>query len=322
VNALEEAMKPEDGASLLNDVAAFVRRFVVMSDAARDAMALWGAQTHAFDAAEATPYLHVSSPEKESGKTRLLEVAELITARGLLTGGTTAAALARTVAEQPPPTLLLDETDNTFKRDPQYVATLTGILNSGYRRGGQTLLCLPPNWAPTLLPVFAPKAFAGIGRLPDTVASRSIRIELKRRAPDENVERFRLRDVKADAEPLRNRLDAWATQHKEALAGARPEVPDELSDRAADVWEPLLAIADLAGGDWPERARRAALELSAGGDSEDDSVGVQLLAHIRDRFPDEKITCADLVVAKPETGRYQLAHRSPCAAFQRGREPA
>jgi hypothetical protein len=138
-------------AATLDALAGYLRRYMVMSDGQRDAVALWVFHTHAFAAAEATPYLHVTSAERESGKTRLLEVLELVVARPLKTGGTTAAALARAVAKDPPPTMLLDETDNAFRRDREYVAALLGILNDGYRRGGQTLLCLPPKWEPTFL---------------------------------------------------------------------------------------------------------------------------------------------------------------------------
>lgn len=273
-----------DLARTLDDLAGFLRRYVVMSDAQRDAVTLWTFHTHALEAAEATPYMHATSAERESGKTRLLEALELVAARPLKTGGTTAAALARAVAQDPPPSMLLDETDNAFKRDREYVAALLGILNDGYRRGGRTLLCLPPKWEPSLLPVFAPKVVAGLGALPDTLGSRSIRLELKRKAPDEHVERFRRRDAEERAEPIRLSLESLAAHLVGRLVGARPELPDELGDRAQDVWEPLLAIADLAGGDWPDRARRAAVELSAPRPAEDDSLGVRLLADVRLAF--------------------------------------
>ena len=295
-----EPLKPADAAGLLEELAGFLRRYVVMSDVQRDAAALWVAHGHAFEAADATPYLHATSAEKESGKTRLLEALELVVARPLKTGGTTAAALARAVAQKPPPTMLLDESDNAFRRDREYVAALMGILNDGYRRGGRTLLCLPPKWEPSFLAVFAPKALAGIGELPDTVASRSIRIELKRRAPGEHVERFRRRRAEGEATSLYDRMAVWAAEHVETLADARPAIPDELGDRAADVWEPLLAIADLAGGGWPERARRAAVELSAGKRADDDSVGVRLLADIRRAFDErglDRLATSELLEA-------------------------
>jgi hypothetical protein len=136
-------------------------------------------------------------------------------------------------------------------------------------------------------PVFCPKAIAGIGRLPDTVQDRAIRILLQRRRPGEPIERFRWREAQEQGAPLRKALEGWAAGALPALAEARPDIPAELDDRAADGWEPLLAIADLAGGDWPHRARRAALALSAGDGREDESLGVRLLCDIRRVFEDK-----------------------------------
>lgn len=282
-------------AKLLDAVAEFVRRYVVANPAQVTAAALWVLHTHAFAAAEATPYLHVTSAEKESGKTRLLEVLELITARPLKMSSATTAALGRVMAHDPPPTILLDESDNTFKRDREYVAALMAILNDGYRRGAKTLLCLPPKWEPAFMPVFAPKALAGIGELTDTLASRSIRMELKKRLSSEHVERFRRKAVEVEAGPLQERLAEWADQNANELTGAEPVLPDELSDRTQDVWEPLFAIADAAGHSWPDRARAAAVELSKQG--EEVSLGVRLLTDIRavlDRGHD-RIRTADLI---------------------------
>ena len=281
----------------LQDVADYLRRYVVLSDAQVTAIALWAFHTHAFGAAEATPYLDVSSPEKESGKSLLFEVLELLVSRAVKVSSTTAAALARAVSAEPPPTLLLDESDNTFKRDREYVATLLGVLNDGYRRGGRTMLCLPPRWEVSFLPVFAPKALAGIGALPDTLTSRSIPIRMKRKTRGERVDKFRRRKAEAAAEPVYQSLAGLAEYHVERLADARPAIPDDLRDRAADVWEPLFAIADLAGGDWPQRARRAALELSAPADVDEESTGVHLLGDIRSIFVEDKIFCADTCTA-------------------------
>ena len=154
----------------------YLRRYVVMSDEQADALTLWTAHTHAFEAAEATPYLHVTSAEKESGKTRLLEALELVAARVVKTGGTTAAALARAVAQDPPPTMLLDESDNTFKRDREYVAALMGVLNDGYRRGGRDALVPSAEVGAKLPPGLRTEGTGRPGALPDTVASRSIRM--------------------------------------------------------------------------------------------------------------------------------------------------
>jgi hypothetical protein len=301
VSAVEElldATTPDLGTTL-DDVASFLRRYVVMSEAQVTAATLWVAHSHAFAGAEATPYLNVTSPERESGKTRMLEVLELLVARPWYTARTSSAALVRKLSSDPPATLLLDETDNTFKSDREYVAAVMSVLNAGYRRGGCSTLCVGQGASIEArdFPVFAPKAFAGIGALPDTVASRTIRVELKRRTSDERVERFRFRAASADAIPLHQALEAWASENAGRLADARPSLPDELSDRAQDVWEPLLAIAEMAGEEWGARARAAAIELSSRGAEEDTSVGAQLLGHIRDVFDGDRMTCAALVAA-------------------------
>jgi hypothetical protein len=294
-----------EAAELLEAVASFVRRFVVLSDAQVAAVALWITHTHAFDAADATPYLSVTSAEKESGKTRLLETLELLVARPWLTGRVTAAVLARKV-DTVKPTLLLDESDASFNGEKEYAETLRGMLNTGHRRGGRSSLCTGQgaNLTYTDLSTFCPKAIAGIGDLPDTVASRSLAIRLKRKAPDEAAERFRRREAEEVAEPLFRWLVSWTEHHVDELAVARPELPEEqLSDRACDCWEPLFAIADLAGEGWPERARLAAVELAAGGRENGDSIRIRLLADVRTVFEERsthELTTAELLEALAE----------------------
>jgi hypothetical protein len=308
-------------APLLDEVRVFLRRYVVLSDAQLAAVALWVAHTHAFAAAETTPYLEICSAEKESGKTRLLETLELVVARPWLTGRMSISALARRIdAEQP--TLLLDESDALFASDRAYVQDLRGILNSGFRRGGSHTINVPAGqngWAPADFSVFSAKAIAGIGNLPDTIASRSISIRLKRRRPDELVERFRHRRAHDLAAPLRDRLEQFLPKCVERLAElieAEPEMPSGLSDRAEDVWEPLLAIADLAGGDWPDRAREAAVELSGNRGENVESVGVRLLGDIRSIFDQhgrDQIGSAELV------SLLILIEESPWGGWNRGK---
>lgn len=287
-----------DGSGLLDELVSFVRTYVSLSEVQAVAVALWILHTHAFEAADTTPYLSIGSAEKGSGKTRLLETLELLVAKPWYTGRVTAAVLARKVHAEGP-TLLLDESDAAFNGDETYSEGLRGMLNSGHRRGGKTSVCVGQgaNISYTDFGTFAPKAIAGIGVLPDTVAHRSIRVEMKRKRPDEPIARFRHRDTVAAAEPLRTQAGEWASAHVEELTEARPEVPRELDDRAADGWEPLLAIADLLGGECPARARAAALELSGGEAREDDSIGVRLLADVRRVFDEngDRITSAALI---------------------------
>jgi hypothetical protein len=266
--------------SVLTRVRVFIRRFVVLSSEQATALTLWAAHTHAIDAAECTPYLHATSATKRAGKTRLLETMEPIVARPWFTGRTSAAALVRKI-DAITPSLLFDEADATFAGEKEFAETFRGILNTGYRRSGKATVCTGKGtFVVQDFRTFCPKLIAGIGRLPDTVADRSIPIALRRRTRDERCERWRARDGRLEGAPLHDALAAVMAPLLERLTDARPALPPELSDRQADVWEPLLAIAEAAGGEWPTLAATAATALSAS--AEDDDIAVDLLADIRD----------------------------------------
>jgi hypothetical protein len=285
-------------AALLDWVEAHLRRYVVLGDDQACAATLWVAHTYAVDCAYCTPYLAINSPEKRSGKTRLLEALATVVATPWFTGGTTKAALVRKIHADAP-TLLLDESDAAFNGSDEYAEALRGVLNNGYTRGKPYTTCVGQGAQIQArdFHVFCPKAIAGIGRLPDTVADRSIPIRLKRRAPGERVDRFRQRHAETEGARLANALHLLReTDGFKTLDGAEPDLPDELDDRAQDVWEPLLAIADLAGGPWPDRARGAAKRLSGASEVEDDSIGVRLLADCRPAFDGRsEIPSAELV---------------------------
>lgn len=272
-------------AGMLDQVRAFVQRFVVLTDDQTVAVSLWVFHTHAFDAAETTPYLSITSAEKRSGKTRLLEVLELLVRGPLPTVNISDAAMFRAIEQLNTPTLMFDEIDAIFGAKARDREDLRGMLNAGYRRGAESHRMGGAKMTELqAFPVFCPKVFAGIGELPDTIRDRTIRVRLERRTRDEPIERFRRRDVAQNAGPIRESLAAYVTLHADRLMDARPALPEELDDRAQDVWEPLLAIADLAAGDWPNRARRAAIALSTGVEREDESLGVSLLLDIRNIF--------------------------------------
>jgi hypothetical protein len=280
---------------VLDDVRRFIRRFVMLDDAQADALTLWAAHTHVFGAFGCTPYLAITSAEKRSGKTRLLEVLELVVREPLQTANISDAALFRVVAAKSP-TLLMDEVDAIFKSRER--EELRGLLNAGYRRGAVAhRMGGANNRTLETFAVFCPKAFAGIGDcLPDTITDRSIPIRLKRRTRDEQVERFRLRDVEPEGLTLRDRLADWLEPQHDHIAASRPALPDELDDRAQDVWESLLAIADLS--DWATRARQAAITLSTGDEREDDSITATLLRDIDAFFANnghDRVRTADLL---------------------------
>jgi Protein of unknown function (DUF3631) len=274
-----------DGRTLLADLAGFARTFLVVSDDQLCVLALWVLHTHAFDAFEMTPYLLIRSPEKRCGKSRVLEVLKLLARTAISTANITEAALFRAI-ELYRPTLLVDEVDIIFAGKDDRARALSGLLNAGYEQGGSALRVGGPSRDRLEeFSAYCPKALAGIGsKLPDTTIDRCIPIDMKRRAPGERVERFKRRQVKPEAEQLRKRCSDWAEQNLAAVEAIWPELPDQLDDRAQEISEPLFAVADVVGGDWPERVRTAVVALRGGESADDDSVGVRLLADIRTIF--------------------------------------
>lgn len=252
---------------VLDETSSFITRFVVLNSHQLTAVTLWVAHSHAIDAANVTPYLAVTSAEMRSGKTRLLEVLDLIVCRSLRTGDFTEAALSRLIPHQP--TLLLDEADTIFKTGRSREG-LRALLNAGYRRGspirrvsGSDIESFDP---------FCAKVIAAIGnKLPDTVMDRSIPIRMTRRDATDTIERFREREASTEGHILRDQLyNAFGRNPDNAdwlgrLAALRPSLPEWLNDRQQDSWEPLLALAEIVGGDWPTRALDASRELHKSG---------------------------------------------------------
>jgi hypothetical protein len=227
---------------------------------------------------------------KRCGKSRLLEVIEALAHKPLATTNISVAALFRTIdaGGKRPPTLILDEADRLFgsvKKDDDN-ADLIALLNNGFRPGRPTIRCVGPQQIPTPFANFAMAAIAGIGRLPDTVEDRAINITMRRRLPGQQVAKFRLRTDLPRMEELRSWLTDWADQHLAELEEPPQDMPAELEDRAQDAWEPLIAIADLAGGPWPAWAREAARFLASEAADADSgqSLEIRLLADVRAIF--------------------------------------
>jgi len=144
--------------------------------------------------------------------------------------------------------------------------------------------------------VYAPVAVAGIGNcLPDTILDRAVVVPMRRRPPDEPLEEYRERTTRPEGQALRDRLAAWAATVADKVGCPWPDMPPGVTDRPADVWEPLLAVADAAGGHWPERGRAACVTFVTGARDDVASVGTRLLADLLDVFRDG----ADVVPALP-----------------------
>jgi len=285
-------MTPEDAdritGELLETCRMWIRRYIVVSDEQALIMAAWILHTYVFDAFEVTPYLFISSPEKGSGKSTLLRILKAVAYRGRSSSGMSGAALAR-VVEAFRPTLFLDEIDAQMKGNKETAENIRGILNSGFEPEGFYTRCVGKDFEVTDYSTFCPKCLAGIGKLWDTVSDRSIIIEMRRNLPGETVEPDRKVEVKAAAAPIKARLEEWATRGaSDLLRLIRPSPIPGFNPRQNDIAEVLLSIAQLAGGEWPQRLTQALKAVCAATKTEDASIGVTLLTDIRTVFDERK----------------------------------
>ncbi|MFH8338980.1 DUF3631 domain-containing protein [Streptomyces sp. AM6-12] len=278
-----------DGAALLDEVEAFHRRFNVFPyEAAYVAVVLWDAHAHLLDCFESTPRLAFLSPEPGSGKSRALEIVETLVPNPMAAVDASAAALFRAVAgvDGKRPTILFDEIDTIFGPKAGENEQLRGFINAGHRRNRPMFRCVGDGANQTVQAFhsYAAVAVAGLGYLPDTIRDRSVNIRMRRRARNEKIEPYRTRIHEKEGFALRDRLATWAEQVSERVMNVWPTMPEGVTDRPADVWEPLLAVADAAGGDWPDRARAACVALVTASKANDKgSLGVRLLTDLRDQ---------------------------------------
>ena len=286
------AIGADDGEAILNAVHAFLGRFVAYpSEAAHDAHALWIVHTHLMDAWVSTPRIAFLSPEPASGKTRALEISELLVPRPVEAVNVTPAYLFRKVADAAGrPTILFDEIDTVFgpkAKDNEEIRAFS---------------------TPAIAAAPSPAAASRAARLSKQKRSQPI---AQWRSPVSATCRTRsspdpLLFVRDDARPgsaskpyrrrvhadqgheLRERIEQWATSVEQLLRDAWPDMPAGITDRDADVWEPLLALADEAGGGWPERARVTAVTLVTLAKESTPSLGMRLLADLREVFADHE----------------------------------
>ena len=263
-------------------------------------MALWTLHTWAIEAADVSPYLAVISAVLRAGKTRLIETVELLVHNPWRVVQPSEAVLFRKLG-QGDSTLLFDEVDTVFGKNASDTQEgIRAVLNCGFQRGATVPRCIDRGQKIEEFHVFGAKLLAGIGLPPPTVRDRSFVIAMKRKKKTEAVSRFRRRDAEKLAKPLRERLERWADTAVAALREARPDLPEKLGDRAQDAAEPLLAIADAAGEEWPAVARKAFVSLAGEDDGDEDELRVLLSADLRAVFgllrrTDGEIPTADLL---------------------------
>ncbi|HLJ26735.1 MAG TPA: DUF3631 domain-containing protein [Candidatus Angelobacter sp.] len=290
---------------VLSQVSGFIGRYLQCSDHQRTVLALWVLHAYCFYTAQVTPYLSIQSPHKQSGKTLCLQLLNLLCEDPALTSGFISNLTLRMKLE-PVATLLLDECQGAVgTRARSKAPALRALLAGSYHLGlGYTSAVEDYN-------VFCPKAFAGRGQLPEELADRSLPIILEplkncvaqppgsparagfsrdgaTSAANKKVERFHLRQATEDAEPLQQRLSAWAEQNLPALEKLPPypeeDFPPNLSPRRQDLCEPLLQLAAMVGGEWPTRARQALTAIFEQEAAFHLQTSLQLLAAVRDCF--------------------------------------
>lgn len=307
-----------DGAELLDDIQAFLARFVVYPSAHElTAHVLWIAHTWFMDFWDSTPRIAFLSPEPGSGKSRALEVTDPLTPRPVHSVNCTPAYLFRKISDPAGrPTVLYDEIDTIFGPKAKEHEEIRGVLNAGHRKGATAGRCVLRGKIVETeeLPAYCAVALAGLDDLPETLMTRSVICRMRRRAPNEPVEPWRQRVNGAEADQLYKRLLAWSN-NVQPLVDGWPPLPESVTDRDADVWESLIAIADLAGDHWPRTARVAAVTLVTASRGRKPSVGVLLLQDIRTVFSEsdrDKMPTADILSA------LNRMDESPWASIRRG----
>ncbi|WP_068494032.1 DUF3631 domain-containing protein [Pseudoclavibacter helvolus] len=260
-----------------------MRRFCVMQQGPHQYVAatLYAAYSHAAESFDHAPRYVVTSAEKRSGKSRHLEIMAKLVANPMVAANASTPAIFRSLEEVK--TLILDEADTIFgtRVKAEQNEDLRGLINAGFQRGTPVWRVVGPDHEPRAFPTFSPVIMAAIGVLPDTITDRAVNIRLRRRKSSEPVEQYRSRNNDPEVAAVKKQLAASIEPHFDKLASFIPENP--LEDRAADLWEPLLAVAEVAGGKWPERARAAALALTkASGEDDEASESLELLTDCKE----------------------------------------
>ncbi|HEV2394429.1 MAG TPA: DUF3631 domain-containing protein [Verrucomicrobiae bacterium] len=248
---------------------------VVLPPGAADTIALFIGHAHAVNAFQLSPRLNLFSIEGGCGKTTTLDILHAMVPRAMRAENLNPPVIFRGV-DKHQPTLILDETDTWIMKDPE----LRGLLNAGHKAGSHAYRCEGPRKSIRAFKAFAPTILAGIRPLPPTLRDRSITIVLAKPADGQTYLRFN--PLKADPEQLLARkLARWAQDSFSALKACDPALPPSASNRLADNWRPLFAVAQVIGGDWPARVARAFDLLNSKHNTAADSPSLALLDDIR-----------------------------------------
>jgi hypothetical protein len=311
--ATPELAAEAEGTRVLAAVEQFITKYVVLPAAARLVIGLWAMATYLAECFDSFPYLSLSSPLPRCGKTRVLEVLELLTARPWRGTAPTEAALFRYI-EAKKPTLLLDEVEglNAKKASERDTAVLA-ILNAGYKKGQTVPRCVGASHRLQEFHVYGPKAFACIGSLPATLKDRSIVIPMQRRGPGEKVERFRFERSKKEATPIAKEAKETVKSFASEIAATYASLPELsfLSDRDEELFAPLFSVCAVLAPERVAELRECARKLcdTKTGDAVDDSLPMRVLADVRKVWPED----ADAMFSEALLGALRALPESPWA---------
>lgn len=298
VESLEPWPDPVDGGALADAIQATLSRHVTFADQADPVAAtLWVFGTYLMDVWRLWPKVLISSPAKRCGKSTLCEVFEAHVHRPLIVANCSSAALFRTI-EAFKPTFILDEADTFLRENPE----LTSILNAGHTRRTAfvvRLIKIGDDYEPKKFSAWCPQIIAGIGEQTDTLADRSIRIDLKRQLPNERKARLPA-DLFEQSTDTRRKLLRWADDNAMQARATEADLGECGNDRARDNWEPLARLAAILGGPWPDRVRTAyAVKEGQNKDTEGDDAAMMLLTDLHGWFEGhpaaQHVASADLV---------------------------
>jgi hypothetical protein len=285
---------PVAGADVLHEIADVINAYLHTSAENRDTLTLWIAYSHVFDCFGVSPILDLASPTKRCGKSTTVVLLRHLCRVPLLSGNISPAALFRSI-EAWQPTLLIDEADSFARMNDE----LRGILNAGHTRDTAFVIRAEGDLnEPRLFSTWAPKAVATIGHLPDTIEDRSVLVSLTRKPVHiKKRDAFDSEQIRTDCSDPHRRVARFVLDNLDIVASTQVDRPNGLHDRAWNNWRPLFVIAKVAGGDWLERAVRAARALSGDADVTED-YGTLALRHVWEAVqPVGRMKTSDVLLA-------------------------
>ena len=267
--------------AVLDLLKTYFRTFVKVKEHFYTILPLWVAHTYVAEIFPYTPYLLITSPVKQCGKTLLRNLLSAVSYNPLNADNASLAALFREIERHAGKiTILLDEVDRWLAHeDSESREDFIGLLNTGYQKGSEYLRCervKGGGFETKGYMVFCPKVIVGLSNLTDTLRDRSIIIEMERHNPQtDKLKRFPFPiDAAKDLDPETYNLVQKIVNSLNVIF-SDPEVVDRLKSifqriftympqngngmisRARDISECLLAIAALAGKKWLQEAIQA-----------------------------------------------------------------